>query len=253
MKQIHSLVGILNFCKKMQEDLIFGDNKTILNPYVCYGYVVSKTDRHNIENIFNLIKFEDFYKKNIMNDRLMFELLGLLSVCVKAHYFMYKEDILESNPYVFFIPDLSNMNILNIGLYYPLYKSKKTIIVSKQNLIKISSTEIGVYKFPVVLSADSNKWVDLKSWKLLEEDGTIMKDVMKEKVNKDINLIKECKDVDSFEYGFIFDVPLELKDKMKDVGLRYAAGIKKYYLPKGYDLDAVKEYYDFLMKELKEI
>lgn len=253
MKQISSISGVLQFLESLKKDslgpciLEYAQERV---PYVCYGYISNKDNKIVSAHDIGFTPIDVFYNKNKRNNKLMLDFYGALSVCVKAHYFMYKDDVLESNPSVFFIPDLANISNFSIGIYYPLYKNKKAIVVSKRNLLKIANTEIGIFKFPVVLGVNYDNWINVRHWEKLEQDGSIIKDVLMEVAKKDINLIKECKNPANFSYGNIFEVPPALKDKMKEVGLKYASGIKMYYLPSGYDYAPVKEYYDFLIKEL---
>ena len=109
---------------------------------------------------------------------------------------------------------------------------------------------VGLIKFPVIVSRDYKKWFEQEHWKKLDKHGDELRKILENKNNKDD--IQTCKDQGNFPYGDILEIPNILIGEMKGTGIRWAEGIGKWYLPKGFDLDPVQEYLNYLKYKIKE-
>jgi len=186
--------------------------------------------------------------------------LRLLSVVLKAHYFLGNGMEARHEPYFFSFPDLSNASRPHYGLIHRLDATEpgaarkgKTIVVSTADLSAVSSDLARATRFPVVLPADSNQWIDLPRWAALAKQGDALESAMKpfRAKKEEEAVIAEIKDPTKFTYGALLDVPFEMKDVMKGAGLRWAKGLQKWYLPLGHDVQAVQDYLNWA-RELRE-
>lgn len=181
--------------------------------------------------------------------------LRLLAVAFKTHFFMARKYKIAHEPYLFAIPDISTPQNIRYGLIYKLDGYSKTIIVGELDLGKIASLKVRTGRFPVVLIDDNNfryKWFNIKYWKGLSESGSICSNVEKTWANKkNRDEVNSHTDIDSFNYGNTFDIPYSLKEMCPELGMEWAKGIKRWYLPTGFDVPPVKVFVDYMIEKSK--
>jgi hypothetical protein len=180
--------------------------------------------------------------------------LRLLSVALKAHFFIGRDSLARHEPYLFSVPDVSNPGSCHYGLVYRLEgRPNQTIMVATCDLGQISSLRPSAYKFPVVLTKNSYKWFDKKHWVELGKEADVFERVMKPWVAKqEHNVIEKWTDANDFPFGSFLDVPYELKDYVKPTGIKWADALKKWYLPRGFDIEPVREYIRWVEAEHKD-
>ena len=213
-------------------------------------------------------------KDTPQTDRARDELLRLMSVSMKAHFFLADKEKILHEPYVSAIPNLNGPYDLFL-LIYPL-SNDQAIISSEIDFKKLEINNEIITDFSVALTGDSFKWFWLKDWyslknnadnlKLKEqkEQEIIEKPVSPENKKPNINIKQEtnkektAKNKKFFnpntlqelqEIGTVVDVPWEFKDKLKPLGIEWAPQLKTWYLPHGYDLDSVLEFLEELKKK----
>jgi hypothetical protein len=178
--------------------------------------------------------------------------IRLLAVAIKAHFFLESKDKVAHEPYVFSLPDLSNASHHRYGLIYKLEESGKSIVVADGDLAQMASDRVKGVRFPVVL-VDGQRWFHLSHWAELAKQADVLSKVTKSwALKKERDLIHQHKEIATFQYGQIFDIPYDLKHVAQDVGLEWANGIKRWYLPLGFDIAPVKIYVDYLLGQWKQ-
>lgn len=214
-------------------------NKNILSetePALYQAYIVP--GNHILELSTPISEVMIFSKRHSpVIDNIRNKALRLLSVALKAHYFMHKGLKVIHEPHIFVIPDIKNMANPKVGMIYSL--EGQDILVADWDL-KYSATGEVKYKdavrFPVSLQQDSFKWLTKKKWMDLETQAKYsLAEIYKKKSEIEK---KETKEI--FEFGYILDYPSEMKNDMYLVGGIWANG--NYFLPFGWDIDAVNEY-----------
>jgi len=181
-------------------------------------------------------------------------ILRLLAVCVKAHYFLFKLDVLEEPPSVFWVPDLMNPARPRFGVYYPFLKSKRAVMVSEADLAQISSGKLSLGRFPVVLTHRPDRWLNADHWMQLEKEGSALRALLDapRRGGPEAAALRATSDPQAFPFGTLFNVPEELRSIMKGAGLRWAEGAQSYYLPRGFDVDPIVEFFNFKQQEISE-
>ena len=222
---------------------------SIKPPTLYQSYVVGPTD-----NIIEWGKplseiFRWSNKDDPSSNRARDAAIRLLAVAHKTHYFTDKSDKVSHEPYLFLMPDVGSPLNSQYGLYYRLEKTSKTILVGEADLGRIATAK-AFSRFPVVLIDEPNyryKWFSLKHWASLGEQSELTNRIQKNWVNKkerdEINLITDPSQFTP--HGTLFDIPFAMKDLGRALGMEWAAGLKKWYLPHGFDLDPVKVYLDY--------
>lgn len=187
-------------------------------------------------------------------DRARDQALRLLSVALKAHFFLNREALARHEPYLFSLPDLSNPASCHYGLVYRLEgRPSQTIVVATCDLGLSSTLRPSAFKFPVALTKNSFKWFDKKHWAELAKEANLLERLMKPWIAKqELNVIEKWTDEANFPFGAIIDVPYDLKDHLKPTGIKWADTLKKWYLPLGFDVDSVREYARWVASEHKD-
>lgn len=187
-------------------------------------------------------------------DRARDQALRLLSVALKAHFFLGRDSLSRHEPYLFSLPDISNPTSCHYGLVYRLDgRPSQTIIVATCDLGAVSTLRPTTFKFPVVLTKNSFKWFDKKHWIELGKDADVFERVMKPWAAKqELNIIEKWTDEKDFPFGTFLDIPYDIKDHIKPTGARWADALRKWYLPRGFDLDPVREYIRWVEAEHKD-
>lgn len=221
-------------------------------PQIFYAYVVEdSTPLLYMNNISNAFKYsqKDLPYQDMAKDILLRE----LSVALKAHFFLFETSKLAHEPYFFTMPTFEEQNASIFGLIYPIEKENKTIIVCEKDISKLFDKQKVVFEFPAVVIEDSFKWYHMKNWSKLklanDLDGKLDSST---KLKQKVLEAKEVKTKEELElFATIIDVPYEIKDLIKPLGIEWNNKVKTWFMLKGFDVDSVNEYINFLKKELK--
>lgn len=231
---------IISWCIKAREKNILRKKP----PEIYYSYVMEDTPPLNFfANISNLFKYSQ--KDLPYYDQTRDAVLRCLAVALKAHFFMFQSDTVAFEPYFFVIPNLKDSSKTTVGLVYKIEKEDKCIVICEEDLEKIYGLDENkvLYRFPVIVGEDSFKWYHMKNWYRIKKEAEM------ENANKpwsDSTWQQKCKEAESPEelskYATVLDVPFEIKDEIKPMGIEWANKAKKWYLPKGFDVDSINEY-----------
>lgn len=176
-------------------------------------------------------------------------LLRCLSVALKAHFFLFPDDNVAHEPYFFIIPSLSEPNTTSFGLLYKIEKENKMIVICDKDLSLMFDKSKILFEFPTIVIEDSFKWYHIKNWSRIKKEANL--DNTKLWLNK--ASIEKAKDAateeELREYAIALDIPYEIKDAIKPLGIEWSKKVKVWYLPKGFDVDSVKEYIEVVKKE----
>lgn len=196
------------------------------------------------------------FDRNPIADQAKQALARLLAVAVKAHFFLAPQAVVVHEPYLFVMPDVSNPGQRRYGLMYPLEHGGRmaTVVVAEWDLAMVSSrhTKLPVgHKFPVVLPADPMQWVPLKHWRALKdeagEQGWFDAGTGRAR-SQWLASVRAHTDLTSFgdRYGHVLNYGKELNDDVRAVGALWAPGVRRWFLPKGWDVKPVTDYLDRL-------
>lgn len=224
-----------------------------LPPTLYVAYVVDDTPPLGfMKDLTSLFRYSA--KDDMEMDRARDQALRLLAVAQKAHFFMGRESLVRHEPHLFSIPDISQPSSCHYGLVYKLEsRPAQTIIVSSVDLGLISTLKPSATRFPVVLTKNTYQWFDKKHWQGLAAEADVFERVMKPWVAKEeLNIIEKWTDEKNFPFGDFLDIPFDLKDYMKPTGVRWADVLRKWYLPRGFDVAPVKEYLKWLETERRD-
>lgn len=176
-------------------------------------------------------------------------LVRLMAIAAKAHFFLFRLDLIQEEPSVFWVPDLMRSQKNRFGLYCPFLKSQKALVVAEADLALVSSGKLALGRFPVVLTDEHELWLDERHWEGLAREGDALRLIQESLSVSEARGAREHRDEASFPFGQLFDVPTDLKPHMRAAGLRWAEGVGKMYLPKGFDVQPVRAYYDHLCEQ----
>lgn len=172
----------------------------------------------------------------------------LLSVACKAHFFLAPQGLVLHEPFVFVVPDVGTPGQRRFGLIYPieLEGRQSTLVVAEWDISQDAARHprlLPGQKFPVVLQADSFTWLSRKRWRTLKEQaqGLPWFDQGPAR-NRLLAQVRQHKDLGTFDLGTPLDYPKDLNDDLRACGAMWAAGIRRWFLPKGWDTEAVQEY-----------
>lgn len=177
------------------------------------------------------------------------DLMRCMAVAIKCHFFLFYKDVLAEPPSVIQIPDLSNLSEPRFAIIYPFLASRHALIVSRADLSTLSATTLSLVKFPVIIPKNNKYWLNISYWKSLSKEAEKLQMMLKG--NKD--QIQNWKDRNTFPFGNPLDIEQNVLPDMRQTGIRWAEGIKSWYLPKGYDLPPVIEYLDYLNHRAKQV
>ena len=195
--------------------------------------------------------FESSLSKELTLSQTRESLVRLMAIVAKAHFFLFKADIIQEEPLVFWVPDLMKSNKDRFGIYCPFLKSQKALVVAQADLALVSSGKLALGRFPVALTDQHQSWFDEKHWESLAKDGDTLRLTQETLSTSEARAAREYDNEETFPFGHIFDVPVDLRAHMKSAGLRFADGIGKMYLPRGFDYEPVKAYFDYLHAQWK--
>jgi hypothetical protein len=176
-------------------------------------------------------------------------LARLMAIVAKAHYFLFRMDVVQEEPLVFWVPDLMRSNKDRFGVYCPFLKSQKALVVAQADLALVSSGKLALGRFPVALTRDHSTWFDERHWERLAREGDALRLIQENLSVTEARGAREHADEPSFPFGAVFEVPSDLRPHMKAAGLRWAEGIGKMYLPLGFDEAPVRAYFEHLHEQ----
>lgn len=179
----------------------------------------------------------------------------LLSIAAKAHYFLAGKATIPHEPVVISVPDLAHPGRWQYGLVYPLDipsdrgpSQSRSLVVAEWDLNLSAAQRPLVPKadeFPVVLSPDPRTWLTKKKWDTLKEkiDSLPWFEPMTNPAKQKLmSQVQSHTDASNFPYGTLLDAPIELKDDAAAAGAIWARGVKKWFLPTGFDAEPVQAY-----------
>jgi hypothetical protein len=234
------------FEKARQKNVVASKPPTLYQAYLC----------STSENLLNWAKpvsevFRWTNKDGPAQHQAKDAVLRLLAVAIKAHFFLENKDKVAHEPYVFCVPDLSNASHHRYGLIYRLEESGKSILVAENDLADAASDRIKGVQFPVVL-VEGQRWFHLSHWAELAQQADVLSKLTRTWASKkERDLIQQHTDINTFQYGTLFELPYDLKHVASAVGLQWASGIKRWYLPLGFDVMPVKAYMDYVLTQWK--
>jgi hypothetical protein len=238
---------MINWCIRAREKNILRKKP----PQIYYAYIIEDTPPlqyfHSISSAFKYSQKDVPYI-----DQSRDTLLRCLSVALKAHYFIFPNNSVAHEPYFFVFPTLSAPATTSYGLIYKIEKEDKSIVVCERELNVLFPKSKVVFEFPVIVIEDSFKWFHMKNWSKIKQHANIEDRAEKPWLNK--KLIQDAKDASTKaeleQYATLLDVPYDIKDAIKPLGIEWSTKVKTWYLPKGFDVDSVNEYIEYMKKEL---
>lgn len=222
-------------------------------PSVFYAYILDDTPPLNFySNVSQLFKYSQ--KDTPYIDSTRDKILRCLSVSLKAHFFLFPTDKVSYEPYFFNVPNFESPNNSSFGLIYKVEHGNKCIIVSEVQLGQLFAKSKVLFEFNVVVGEDSFKWFSLKSWLKVKQEHNISDMVEKPWLSKKLHQqALEAKTQEELsQVASVLDVPYDLKDKIKPLGIEWSKNVKTWFLPKGFDVDSVNEYINYLKKHPQE-
>lgn len=192
-------------------------------------------------------------------DRIKVSVARLMSVLVKAHFFLAPQALVSQEPFIFAAPDLAHPGIQRVGVVYPLdvpapggATRQRALVAAEWDIQHSASRRPRLGRsdeFPAILKQDSSTWLDMPRWQVLRRragDLPWFEPSFHAGYKALMEKVAACTDRASFPYGTVLDYGIDMKDYVKDCGARYAAGLKRWFLPHGFDVDAVISYLDFV-------
>lgn len=237
-------------------------------PQIFSCYVVKDTPplqfMNNISNVFKYSQKDMPYV-----DQARDSLLRCLSVALKAHFFLFPQDEVCHEPYFFALPNLQNPSQTTFGLIYKLTRDDKSIIVCERDLVEmfkeavpgvsslgsnINKPEVNiVYEFPVVVTSDRFSWFSLKNWKIIKDSANMDDKTLAPWLDKGyLTRAKMSANKEELaKYATILEIPYAIKDAIKPLGVEWCKGAQTWFLPRGFDVDSVNIYIDYIKSEYK--
>jgi hypothetical protein len=237
----------IEWCIKAREKNVLKS----IHPEIFYTYVVDSFTY--VDDLGFVGKFFKYSQKDTPNiDRARNILLKCLAAAEKCHYFLCEDYLVSHEPLFFTIPLLDSS--LGYGLVYNVENGnkRKTIIVCNKKLDLLSDVSSKIYSFPVIIGEDSFKWYSVKVWSKFKNSNFInpLKDPSSyyDVLNKaKIATTKE----ELKKYVNILEIPYEIKDLIKPLGIEWSNHVKAWYLPLGFDIDSVNDYINYIKKVKK--
>lgn len=235
---------MIEWCVKAREKNVLRK----MNPRIYYAYVVEDTPP--LAHMLPISTAFKYSQKDMPHtDYARDVLLRCLSVALKAHFFIFQDANVAHEPYFFGFPSLEDSTKNVFGLIYKIEKEDKAIIVCEKDLEPIFKSKRILYRFPAVVNDDSFRWYGLKNWAIVKQHALIAD---KERPWKDSVSHQSAKDAGTKEelakYATILEVPYDIKDEIKPLGIEWSNKVKVWYLPKGFDVDSVNEYVSYVKK-----
>lgn len=185
------------------------------------------------------------------DDRIRSALVRLLSASVKAHFFIDEKACVRHEPYLFLLPDLAQPGQHRHGVVYPLEGTGKsgTFVVAEWDVFMSASRKPRAHPFPVVLQKNSFHWLARSRWRELREamqaGGTLAAPFDFQKPEF-LAKARSHADAATFPYGTLLDFPRDMNPEVVACGGQWAPGIRKWFLPTGFDSESVIEYLNYV-------
>ena len=217
-------------------------------PQIYFAYVIEDTPPlQYFQNISSIFKYSQ--KDVPYIDQTRDSLLRCLSVALKAHFFLFPKNNVAHEPYFFVIPSLIEPSQTHYGILYKIDKADKCILVSEKDLSLMFDKDQSkvLFEFPTVVIEDSFKWYHMKNWAKIKQSANLEDNDLRYDRSKDLyRLAKDAQTLEELEkYATVLDVPYQIKDAIKPLGVEWSHKTKTWYLPKGFDIDSVKEYVNY--------
>lgn len=185
------------------------------------------------------------------DDRIRGALTHLLPAAVKAHFFIDEKACVRHEPYLFLAPDLALPGQHRYGVLYPMEGAGKsgTFMVAEWDIFMSASRKPRAQPFPVVLQKNSYQWLRPSRWKELRAamlGGGLLSGPFDFMRPEFLAKAKACEDAGAFPYGTLLDFPRELNPEVLACGGQWAPGVRKWFLPAGFDGEAVIEYLEYV-------
>jgi hypothetical protein len=211
----------------------------------------------------DISRFLRFGKTGLSNhpsgDRTKQSIARLLATGVKAHYFLAPNGTMPQEPSVFTAPDLAQPGTLRHGLIYPL-EIPATRGPGRQCSLVVAEWDLGLSaqreprvprgdEFPVVLLPDPYTWLSKKRWADLQNEASSRAQPWFEPTDSParrrlVDAVNAVTDPSSFGYGTLLDYPIDIREDTTLTGAMWARGLRSWFLPHGFDAEAVKAYLD---------
>ena len=225
---------MIDWCIKAREKNVLRKKP----PQIYYGYILE--DFIPLVYMTNIsVAFKYTQKDMPYQDMAKDILLRELSVALKAHFFLFENAKLAHEPYFFTLPSFDDTNSSIFGVIYPIEKENKTIVICEKDILKLFEKQKVIFEFPTVVIEDSFKWYHMKNWsrlKLVNQlDGKLSSS---NELKKKTILAKEAINKEELEkLAIIVDVPYEIKDLIKPLGIEWNSKLKTWFMLKGFDMD----------------
>ncbi len=221
-------------------------------PQIFYSFIVEgNTNLQFFNNISSLFKYsqKDLPSIDLARD----SLLRCLSVALKSHFFIFSNENVEYEPYYFSFPNLENHAQNIFGLIYKINNENKTIIVCEKNLDSLFEKNKIIFQFPAVVIEDSFKWFSMKNWNKIKQESSfdfLEKPWLNKKVQQSIQEAHTKEELEKVAH--ILDVPYEIKNIIKPLGIEWSKKLNTWCLPKGFDIDSVIEFIEYTKKDFQK-
>lgn len=200
----------------------------------------------NTELLNPISSFFTYSRKDLPEkDIIRVHILKMMGAWLKSWFFLYKNNTLYCEPSVgFSIKDDGKPSYFIVVRYLDFY----CVIKEKETISEDS--------FPVVISQNDYQWFTPKKWNmLLEEKKSFDQWAQKKHLNwhdgcVELTQIKKMEELQ--QYAHTLDIPFDIKDPMKLTGVMWNRLIKTWFLPHGWDIDAVKEWMEYQHKHNKK-
>lgn len=214
----------------------------------------------------DLSRYLRFGKTGLANhpsgDRTKQAIARLLAVAIKGHFFLARDGRVPQEPSLFTVPDIAQPGTLRHGLVYPL-EIPASRGPGRQCALVVAEWDLGLSahreprvprgdEFPVVLVPDNFKWLTKSRWAKLAGEAEQRaqpwfeaNDSMARR--RLIDQVNAVTDPTRFDFGTLLDYPIDIKEDTAATGAMWARGLKSWFLPHGFDVDAVKAYLDRLV------
>lgn len=200
-----------------------------------------------------------------VGDRAKIAVARLLAVAVRGHYFLAEHARVPSEPSVFAVPDLAQPGALRYGLVYPM-DVPATNAPARQRALVVAEWDLALSahrpphvprgdEFPVVLQPSNRSWLPKSRWKSLREsagDRPWFAPASNPARRKLLDAVNAHTDRTTFPFGTLLDYPIEIKDDTAATGAMWARGVRSWFLPHGFDTEAVQAYLDRLARMTPE-
>lgn len=237
----------LNYIKRATEHNILQKQPAMLY----HAYLVDGT--YPVDGMQEISRYLRFgYDHQPQTDRGRNAVARLLVVANKAHFFLDNAAVVPHEPYIFVMPDLALGGQVRYGLIYPLESQGRlqTLVVADWDLAMASSHLAKIppaQRFPAVLTDNPFQWLLISRWRALRKEAEKSPWFGSTTAFARRKLVQQARyhtDLATFPYGTPLTYPIELNADVMAAGGMWAPGIKRWFLPLGFDVDAAKAFLD---------